>query len=752
MKNICIVTICNGSNFGNRLQNYALQYVLEQCFGAKVATARNVAGEIGGKYLKHAPVYKLVQSAPITGLACGFLKKGRLLKKFKFLRFNRKYIHFTDDSIDVDRVPDGFGHRYDHFIVGSDQVWNPQMPFNSSVEYLCFAPSHKRIAYAASFGISELSQEDQAYTTRMLRGFGPISVREHTGLEILKKSGRSDGTVVLDPTLLLTAEEWAALERKPGFIKDEDPYLLSYLLDTGNEPAHAHARQLCSENGWKLIDINDPVQYARYGIGPDEFLYLIHHAAHVCTDSFHASVFSTLFHRDFTVFTRGKMNSRIVSLLDIVSGGREMRWVDGTCVPHLDHELADSLICQEREHSLAFLKKSLEASVSAMPKLADPDLCNGCSACASICPKGCLSMEPDGNGFLHPTPTHPENCINCGRCTLVCPVLQPPRRLPKPTAWAAYSRNSDLRFRSSSGGVFSELAVATLANGGAVFGAAYDPDFRVVHTCVERTEELVSLRGAKYAQSDITGTFRDVKARLDSGQKVLFSGTPCQVGGLLSFLGREHPNLLTVDFVCHGVPSPLVWERYVEYMSKDNPLAAIDLRSKETGWSRYRYSNAFVYQNGERVLNSSGDSLYMKLFVGDAINRLSCQSCRFKGAARPSDITLGDFWGIWDLDPEMDDDRGTSLVLVQSPKGTKVLEQIRDQLVLKEVPLASALQSNPSALVSSAAHPRRSEILKQLRSGKFDDCTRLLSQDQPSFLKKGCRKAKKVLRILMRKG
>lgn len=752
MKNACIVTICNGSNFGNRLQNYALQSVLEQRFHVKTVTARNIAGEIGRKYLKHAPVYKLLQSAPVTGLACSLLRKARLRKKFKFLQFNRKYIHFTDAAIDLDRVPKSFGQKYDYFIAGSDQIWNPQIPFNSSVEYLYFAPGYKRIAYAASFGISELKPEEQEYTTRMLHSFGAVSVRENAGLEILKKSGRKDGAVVLDPTLLLSAQEWSEVEQKPGFLDVEKPYLLSYLLGHENKAAHDYVKQLCREHDWVLIDINDPTRYDHYGIGPDEFLYLIHHAAYICTDSFHASVFSTLFHREFTVFTRGKMNSRIASLLDTVSGGREMLWVDGRCIPALDHELADRLILQEQKRSLEFLRKSLEKADCPAPALANPDLCSGCSACASACPTGCLSMEPDGNGFLHPVLVHPENCVGCGRCAQVCPILKPSIQHPKPTAYGAYSKDCSLRLQSSSGGVFSELAGAVLKEGGAVFGAAYDRDFRVVHTCVEQESELAALRGAKYAQSDVTGIFREVKSRLDRGQKILFSGTPCQVGGLQSFLGREYSNLLTVDFVCHGVPAPLAWEKYVAHMSAQGPIAAINLRSKETGWSRYRYSNAFVYQNGERVLHSSSDSLYMKLFVGDAINRPSCQNCRFKGAARPSDITLGDFWGIWDIDPELDDDRGTSLILVQSPKGAHALEQIRRRLVLKEVTLAAALRSNPSALVSSEAHPRRHEILKRLRSGKIDESVKLLSQIRLTPVQKICRKAKKALRMLSGKG
>lgn len=360
MKKICIVTICNGSNFGNRLQNYALQTVLEERFGASVMTARNMSGEIGKRFLKHWPVLRTMQSAPVQAAARTFLKNGKLLKKFRFLRFNRKYIHMTSRPIDADRIPDGFADRFDCFIAGSDQIWNPGIPFNSSAEYLAFADGKRKIAYAASFGVSELSAPQLETTSRLLADFKRISVREASALSILEQAGRPDAEVVLDPTMLLTAEQWSRMEERPAFVPEEGCYLLSYVLERENAAARTCAEALCAENGWTLIDINDPAQYRRYGIGPEEFLWLIHHAAHICTDSFHASVFSTLFHRDFTVFTRGNMNSRVTTLLSTVSGGREFGWSEGKCTPCLDYDLADQILAEERERSAAFLKHALE--------------------------------------------------------------------------------------------------------------------------------------------------------------------------------------------------------------------------------------------------------------------------------------------------------------------------------------------------------------------------------------------------------
>lgn len=379
-----------------------------------------------------------------------------------------------------------------------------------------------------------------------------------------------------------------------------------------------------------------------------------------------------------------------------------------------------------------------------MKEILNPDTCTGCTACASACPKGCITMTADENGFLFPS-VDAEKCVSCGLCEKSCPIMTPPKTAEDaPKAYAAYSKDEAMRLSSSSGGIFTELARAVLQRGGVVFGAAYDEQFEVVHICAEKEAALSALRGAKYAQSDLRGVFAQVRQRLDAGQQVLFSGTPCQVGGLKAFLRAEHENLLTVDFVCHGVPSPVAWRNYVSCRAGQDdrgiPPVAVNLRSKETGWSRYRYSNAFSYADGIRHVESSGESLYMKLFVGDCINRASCADCRFKGYHRCSDLTIGDFWGIWDIAPEMDDDKGTSVVLVQSPKGAQALAAISGRLVVKPVALEEASAQNPSMLKSSPSDRRRAEALRLTRAGDFERCKELFAVPRNSLGRRILRK------------
>ncbi len=372
-----------------------------------------------------------------------------------------------------------------------------------------------------------------------------------------------------------------------------------------------------------------------------------------------------------------------------------------------------------------------------MPKIATKENCTGCTACVSACPKGCIRMIEDENGFFHPV-IDADQCVACGLCEKTCPIVHPLKKADnEPKAYAASSKNEAMRLNSSSGGVFTEVAKVVLEHGGAVFGAAYNEKFEVVHTCAEDEEGLAKFRGAKYAQSDLHGIFAQVKMRLDRGQQILFSGTPCQVGGLKAFLCKDYENLLTMDFVCHSVPSPLAWREYVKYRAEQDrkgemPIA-INLRSKHTGWSRYQYSNLFQYEDGFYHSAKSNESIYMKLFVNGCINRDSCANCRFKGYNRVSDLTIGDFWGIWDIMPEMDDNKGTSVVLVQSERGKAILESLKDRIQMMLVSLEEASRQNPAILKSFSAHEKRGEAFSLIKEGKIDECEKWFAESRTSF-------------------
>ena len=356
--------------------------------------------------------------------------------------------------------------------------------------------------------------------------------------------------------------------------------------------------------------------------------------------------------------------------------------------------------------------------------LADSKLCTGCTACANICPNGCITMTFNAYGFCFPE-IDSESCVECGACRSACPVLnRNNEHSEKTAAYAAFSNNTEIREESSSGGIFTELAAEIIKRGGVVYGAAYDESFRVFHRCAQTLEETAPLRGAKYAQSELGESFSSIRKRLKNGQSVLFSGTPCQIAGLKAFLKHDYENLFCVDLVCHGVPSPMVWEKYVRYRAASDCNGvmpqSVNLRCKSSGWSRYSYSVDFSYGNSMRYLRKNGDDPFMKLFVNDYILRESCGFCREKGYNRKSDITLGDFWGIWDIAPEMDDNRGTSLLLTHSKKGESLLKSVRDRIEIKQVSPEETSRMNPAMLHSAIHKKERKAILDSIAQGGFN--------------------------------
>lgn len=278
---------------------------------------------------------------------------------------------------------------------------------------------------------------------------------------------------------------------------------------------------------------------------------------------------------------------------------------------------------------------------------------------------------------------------------------------------------------SSSGGIFTEIAKQILKSQGYIYGAEYDEQFRVHHVCAKVESDLKKLQGAKYSQSDLENSFCEIKDYLENDKIILFVGMPCQVAGLKAFLQIDYPKLFTIDFVCHGVPSPMVWKSYVQYRAKidnEGSLAhRINMRSKESGWSRYAYSTLFEYKEGTRFICRNSDNSFMKLFVNDYINRKSCSHCSYKGYNRISDITLGDFWGIWDIEPDMDDDKGTSVVLIHSKKGQQLWNSISDRLVVKEVSLPNSSAHNPSLLLSMPAKDQRVKVLQKCKKCSFEE-------------------------------
>lgn len=354
-----------------------------------------------------------------------------------------------------------------------------------------------------------------------------------------------------------------------------------------------------------------------------------------------------------------------------------------------------------------------------MLQVTDKSKCCGCGACAAACPKQCIAMEPDEEGFMYPQVDR-GNCVNCGLCETVCPVDHREKIKNIPTAYAAWNTDEQIRMESSSGGMFTLFAEAMINSGGVVFGARFDEQFRVVHDYTETVKGLRAFRGSKYLQSQVGDAYHIVKQFLIQGKIVLFSGTPCQIAGLRSFLGREYEKLICMDIVCHGVPSPLIWEKYLAHREKQvtSQVQRVTFRDKKNGWRNYQVLIGF--KSGDTYFCPCADDEYMKVFLRDICLRPSCYDCAFKSLHRESDITLADFWGVEALYPEMFDDKGTSLLILNSERGKQLFEQVKDAACFREADLEQALRYNPAMIRSARPNQKRDAFLAQLDKKDFD--------------------------------
>ncbi|MCM1286165.1 MAG: Coenzyme F420 hydrogenase/dehydrogenase, beta subunit C-terminal domain [Acetobacter sp.] len=335
--------------------------------------------------------------------------------------------------------------------------------------------------------------------------------------------------------------------------------------------------------------------------------------------------------------------------------------------------------------------------------------CIGCEACVNICPKKCITMKQNSEGFYLPV-VNKDECINCSACNRVCICEQKiSAENSLLNCYAAISKKDDERMKSSSGGVFSLLADYILANNGIVYGASFSEDLSVHHIRVSNKDDLKKLRGSKYVQSHIDNSFLLAKKDLENGKRVLFSGTGCQIDSLKLFLQKEYVNLLTVDVACYGVPSEKVWFAYMQ-CNKINSLP-IEFRNKDIGWLNYSV------KYGEKEPIEHSKDLYMNIFLSKLALRNSCYSCQSKGCNRNSDLTLADFWGIDSIDKEMFDNKGTSLVIVHSEKGQKAFDSISTNLTFKQEDVNEAITHNPYIVKSVEKPKARDEFLAE-----FNQC------------------------------
>lgn len=348
-----------------------------------------------------------------------------------------------------------------------------------------------------------------------------------------------------------------------------------------------------------------------------------------------------------------------------------------------------------------------------MIKIQNKQDCCGCMACVQRCPKHCISMKEDKEGFLYPV-VDESICIDCGLCEKVCPIKNENESREPIKVLAAQNTDDEIRKSSSSGGIFYPLAKYVIENGGVVFGAKFNEEWEIVHDYTETIEGLNAFMGSKYVQSYIGTCFNSVKKFLQSKRYVLFSGTPCQVKALSLFLNKQYENLLLVDIVCHGVPSPTLWKEYLKEESKllkdKSKIENISFRQKVTKWEDYHLS---IRRGNIEKSEPFNNSIWGKAFVHNLFLRPSCYSCSIKHLSSRSDFTLGDFWGIDNFYPEFNDHKGTSLLIVNSKKGENLLSNISYRSVPSSYEIGS--QKNMALNISMPYNRKREHFYKYYR-------------------------------------
>ncbi len=366
--------------------------------------------------------------------------------------------------------------------------------------------------------------------------------------------------------------------------------------------------------------------------------------------------------------------------------------------------------------------------------------CCGCGACFNICPKKAISMAEDGEGFLYPV-IDGEKCVDCGLCAGVCPLKKPvDEGAVKPLAFGAKHRSDQVRAHSSSGGLFTALSQPFVEEG-VVYGAAMTQLPLVAHIRAQDQAGRDACRGSKYCQSDTGVTFSQVKADLLAGKQVLYSGSACQIAGLLAFLqGTDISGLTTVDFVCHGVPSPKLFREYIDFLTcKQGTVKSYSFRPKDKGWG---HNEKAVFADGTVQCGSFLTSTWKNIFYSNMALRPACYDCHYASLHRPADLTIADFWGAGQKDPEFADPKGVSFVLANTDKGLALLDSVRDSLDL--IPCRPHDSRNPNLKHPTPCPAGREQFWQVYQTGGFDAVAARYGQYSPKGLCK--RIIKKLLR------
>ena len=636
------------------------------------------------------------------------------------------------------------------FIVGSDQLWNPYISRVNSDCFLDFtADEIKRISYGTSFGNKGVIKANLQFVKdnyNNIRRFDAISVREEYAVNVARESFGVKAVCVVDPVFLPDISEYTMLADQ-ATCKVEGKYLLAFILDPTEEKKKVIIKIANTMGFKKIFILTDPYQSAIIKaeqifnesnmemfkldqISVENFLNVYRNAAYVVTDSFHGTCFAYIFHKNFNVFynmLRGA--DRFVNVVGLLGLENRRIYEDEHTVldlSEIDYSKAEENVNRSRDKSIKWLKNAIETPKELMPSIILPDTvdsvlkqerCTGCGMCEQICPVQAITMKENAEGFLAPVVDN-EKCTHCGLCYNKCPSESPIYKNEQPICYAMMADN-EIRKVSSSGGMFSVVAAHILNQGGYVCGAVFKDDFSVQHVIIDNISQIDRLRGSKYIQSYVGDVFPKIKRLLEADNLVLFTGMPCQVAGLYAYLGQNYPKLYTIDLLCHGITSYKVFDKYKKDIFGDRQLTDLYFKAKEP-WGWHAGINA-CFSDGTKYAQPCEKDPYYIAYLNNISKNKTCGTCKFNKLPRQGDMTIGDFWGVNKFDVALNDNKGTSVVLVNNDKGRGLFESLKnDMQVAKEVPLQIAINGNHCIEHPYSLNKNRNVFFRYLHKLPFD--------------------------------
>ncbi len=698
-----IMTFYSARNYGAALQAYALQTVIEAqgCSSQFINWHDNygVKGTRASSFSKYISFFKLF------GCSTKRYFRSKVLYSQttdEFVKFRLKYLDVDSrpayDEIDLAEI----AKSYKGIIAGSDMVWS-DIGQSLDAFFLQFAPFEKRGSYAPSLtGVKQFDEERTATFARYIDSIKYLSFREKEGCTFAAQNCNKRALQVVDPTLLMTKSEWQkslSLPSRPQTKK----YILCYMFGGTPQKLLKKITAIAVDNGLEIRfipmspnEFESEIKGGYTGVyGPKDFVDLFLNASFVVTNSYHGLLFSLISQIPFAVIEREKENKwkqnegRISNILNLIGQGN--RLIEN------ETQLNKDQLTINYEHINQLLKPAIQSSYDYLVNQIN-DLkknkadrvskdygtiselsvkqCFSCGVCKETCPTSAIDLKQNEEGFYYPV-IDQAKCVQCGNCVTHCPAITNPHKYHFLAAYCGHGNSIETK-NSASGGVFWEIAKAIILRGGKVAGAILIEN-KCKHVIVDSLEDLKQLQGSKYIKSDIQEVYEKTKSLLDNGEIVLFSGTPCQVASLKTYLGVSYRNLYTIDVLCHGVPSQALWDSYCSFISNGNVITDISFRNKDHESERRSAFQLKYKAVNKTVIKEAHNSGYYNLYVNNASFQMSCYYCKFAGIDRIGDITIGDC-DSWKHQSGIDLTKTQSMFLVNTEKGQELFDSVQNQL------------------------------------------------------------------------